>query len=692
MLGVFITLISQAQQVVYKYTTTDFNIVIPNLKSGQFGLSGGLANVSGALMYKVKGIEHIIQNTADSLSPAIHFVKDTTTGKWIFENYYPEASVTGGFRNYVFLDTLGTIAFASTGSEAMQPWPLGDMLLCKTLGTKLKWTRINKQKSFYHSIGMGDLNGDGLVDAVGVHMGNNSGWGESPHIYTQNIDSSFSEARNFLDVSQYKGLYNGLGSVYVGNLLGNKFPEIVLAEYGFNPVFGIIKNRQGFGVFTYDNSLKKYKYLSSPSKLGVFSDSTHGATSIKSADFNKDGNTDMAIATEGYPGPKIQIWLGNGKGDFSPSQILDYPDTARAFPDSTMDFREFEIMDFNVDGWPDIVVHPYHTGKEFRVNPGPYDMKTNPNGWNGSGIKLQSSIWKNNKGVFDTLKNNIIFPGIHPDFMKGFLIDNNIRFFGFEMNPGTPPPNFNQFKLYDVTVHLCNTLKPIFNTNKFSFCIGDTLKLSITNVNKGDTIKWYFGTKSDLTNTSNKIFTDSTKLYVTRTDSLGCISPSDTLTLTKNSIPTAPTISRDTANNLVANYNGITWYRDGNLISDTTQKFKPSSSGTYTAKTTQMGCTSATSAAYYFFVTDVINLSANEFIKLVPNPFNNQVNFDFVVKGHQQLNIEVFELSTGVKVSVKTNLSSGTPIQLGHLSTGTYVFRICSDDGKITHQLKMLKL
>ena len=166
-LGVLLCIQSYGQQIVYKYTSTDFNVVIPNLKSGQYGLAGAVMNnISGAVMYKVNGIEHIIQNTADSLSPAIHFIKDNITGKWFFENYYPEASVTGGFRNYVFVDTLGTIAFSSTGSEAMQPWPHGDMLLCRTQGTKLVWTRISNEKSFYHSIGMGDLNGDGLLERL----------------------------------------------------------------------------------------------------------------------------------------------------------------------------------------------------------------------------------------------------------------------------------------------------------------------------------------------------------------------------------------------------------------------------------------------------------------------------------------------------------------------------------------------
>jgi hypothetical protein len=91
-------------------------------------------------------------------------------------------------------------------------------------------------------------------------------------------------------------------------------------------------------------------------------------------------------------------------------------------------------------------------------------------------------------------------------------------------------------------------------------------------------------------------------------------------------------------------------------------------------------------------VTDVINLSANEFIKLAPNPFINQLNFDFVVKGYQRLNIEVYDLATGMKVATKQNLTAGMPIYLGQLSAGTYVIKVSSTDNKISYQFKMVKL
>ena len=249
----------------------------------------------------------------------------------------------------------------------------------------------------------------------------------------------------------------------------------------------------------------------------------------------------------------------------------------------------------------------------------------------------------------------------------------------------------NNFMYYSIN---CKdfVIKPTFNTTKYSFCNGDSIKLTITNINKGDSLKWYYGTKSDLTNVSNKTFTDSTKLFVTRTDSLGCVISSDTVQLKKIAIPSAPSLSRDTANFLLSGAPGTTWYKDGSAITDTAQKYKPTAAGSYTAKTTTNGCTSVMSAAYYYLVTDIINLSKDEFIKLAPNPFINQLNFDFIVKGYQKLNIEVYDIATGTKVASQPNLTAGTKISLGQLSGGTYVIKVTSADNKIAYQFKMVKL
>ena len=206
--------------------------------------------------------------------------------------------------------------------------------------------------------------------------------------------------------------------------------------------------------------------------------------------------------------------------------------------------------------------------------------------------------------------------------------------------------------------------KPIFDKSQYSICGSDSTIVKLTNYSKSDSTIWYVNNKVKATNTDQLVFKTNDTFYVTRIDTNGCTKTSDAIKLLKFSTPPTPLISRDTANNLVSNATvGNIWYKNGTILSDTTQKIKPSGNepnGSYTVKTTQNGCVSALSSPYYFLVTDVINLSANEFIKLAPNPFINQLNFDFVVKGYQRLNIEVYDLATGMKVAIKQNLTAGT--------------------------------
>ncbi|MEI6587021.1 MAG: T9SS type A sorting domain-containing protein, partial [Sediminibacterium sp.] len=67
-------------------------------------------------------------------------------------------------------------------------------------------------------------------------------------------------------------------------------------------------------------------------------------------------------------------------------------------------------------------------------------------------------------------------------------------------------------------------------------------------------------------------------------------------------------------------------------------------------------------------------------------------NFDFVVKGYQKLNIEVFDIATGTKVASQLNVTAGSRIALGQLSGGTYIIRVTSNDQKIVQQFKVVKM
>jgi hypothetical protein len=232
-----------------------------------------------------------------------------------------------------------------------------------------------------------------------------------------------------------------------------------------------------------------------------------------------------------------------------------------------------------------------------------------------------------------------------------------------------------------------------------AYCQGATSGSLTANSLSGHTLSWYntlasgtpplSATPTPVTNAIGK-----TDYYVTQVkSSTGCESSKSKLSVTVNGIPSTPTLTRDTANFLVSTATiGNTWYKDGVAIADTNYKFKPTAPGAYTVKTTQNGCTSTLGGPYYFLVTDVVNLSASEYIKLVPNPFISHLNFDFVVKGYQKMNLDIFEITTGNKMASKVGLTAGTSVYFNDLPAGTYIARVTSADGKIAYQFKMVKL
>jgi hypothetical protein len=255
--------------------------------------------------------------------------------------------------------------------------------------------------------------------------------------------------------------------------------------------------------------------------------------------------------------------------------------------------------------------------------------------------------------------------------------------------------DFNNIKRTSIIyqVSCADVAKPTFDKTAYTVCGSDSTIVKLTNFAKTDSTIWYVNGAIKTTNLDQLSFKNADTIYVKKIDANGCIKSSDQVIIKKFSLPSAPTISRDTANNLVSSAAvRNTWYKDGAAISDTTQKIKPSGAGSFTVKTSENGCASLASNAYYYLVTDIINLSADEFIKLAPNPFQGQLNFDFSVKGYQKLNVEVFDLTSGTKRATQQNVLPGSVLSFGNLTPGTYIIKVSSNDQKLSHQFKMIKL
>jgi hypothetical protein len=162
------------------------------------------------------------------------------------------------------------------------------------------------------------------------------------------------------------------------------------------------------------------------------------------------------------------------------------------------------------------------------------------------------------------------------------------------------------------------------------------------------------------------------------------------VTVNCNTIAT-PTITKDIDNFLVSSslYNN-TWYKDNVLITDTSQKIKPTSSGNYSVKVVQGGCSSTLSAATNYIPTALVNLSAGQFIKTYPNPVHSELKVQYQLNGINTVKALLYDVF-GKLVLQQNSLSNGGSLQMGNLITGSYLLRLYDKNGKLLHTEMLIK-
>lgn len=408
----------------FKVATTTIPLEIAGISSADI-TSGIDGSVSGTIYTIVNGKERLTISPTlffrTPMLPSLNFIKNGSN--WTLENSYTTGSMGAG-RNYELMDTSKQIwAIADHGLELSSgKWPFGSIYVMKSNGEGLTYSNISSTRSFYHSVSTGDLNNDGLKDIVGLNMGTLGDWFGGLHAYLQNPDGSFREARDLMnDGMNTWSMNKGAGAVLIVDVLGDKRPEIIRADYGLNLSYQQQSDRYSFVIYAFDNNLGKYTVVKNPGPIGVYSNNDRGTTSIKAADFDNDGDVDFALATEGTNFMGIEVWQNDGQGNFTPT-----PNKIE-FTFDQMQFREFNVMDINNDGWLDIVLNPFAFGKLFRVG-----GSGNMNDWGTGGVYLNNLFWMNNKGSFSFYNKSIIVPTIKPVYFKSAKINGQFKLVGVQ--------------------------------------------------------------------------------------------------------------------------------------------------------------------------------------------------------------------------------------------------------------------
>lgn len=397
-------------------------------------------------------------STALDIAPAPTVVLKKQIDGWKVHRIYKDVA-TWNIRNYKVKDNEIVLGDAN---ELGTNWK-GHAWFGKILGEEIQWTKVTNTDTmhFFHGITFGDINSDGRTDVIGgpaIGLGNKDYYYP---IFIQQNDNTFIRDNNTL--IKYPRDENGhitiSGHEYgfeMGDVNNDGNLELIIA--GSNPgVFSdtaseeyitdwVEKNIHKLKVYGRKDSSKiellwqsNSPYEFYPKKEGRY----FSATSVKTSDFNNDGYLDVAVSREhpyeGEPYISFEIWLNNGDGSFKPHFV-------KIFDTNEIEFREFEVMDANNDGFTDIILK---CNKHYYLS----------NNWDErfNGVQLNKAIWINDgSGKFNEYdKKELILKDVYPEKLIPYMSENEFHIAG---PAATKPFDFSwteiEVKMFDIKIKL----------------------------------------------------------------------------------------------------------------------------------------------------------------------------------------------------------------------------------------------
>lgn len=325
-----------------------------------------------SLYYVSDGVEYAISGNVrwgDPLNRQVGLSQlKRESDTWEFVQYFEGIDIYW-FRNHEFIENESTFLVCDHGAEWRNiPFAYGHLFLGKYSGPNVDWTQVSTSRSFYHDCSAGDLNGDGILDVVGAHMGTYGENRANNHIYIGKSDGTFEEQLNIQNIQNIPDLSAG-HDVEVYDIDNDGIMEIV----NFNPK-SPDGNQYAFNYFEYDAISKEIKLemnqiLDLPNQVSIDTyvnqlTTDHGMGNgrvdkparKRFFDFNLDGKTDFVID---YGSKFVQ--LNNGDGTYETIKIYNRLDNGFTSVD-------YDVFDLENDGDPDIIITGDDINSDFDFN------------------------------------------------------------------------------------------------------------------------------------------------------------------------------------------------------------------------------------------------------------------------------------------------------------------------------------
>jgi len=230
--------------------------------------------------------------------------------------------------------------------------------------------------------------------------------------------------------------------------------------------------------------------------------------------------------------------------------------------------------------------------------------------------------------------------------------------------------------------------KPVITSNGSNgICTGQSVTLTSSS-DKGN--QWYKNGLKIATGTAKTFQATESGNYmvIVTIDSVSSV-PSSPIAVVVNQPPTKPTVTRDAQGFLVSSsINNNQWYKETTYTGDTTQKYKPTTSGYYTVKVVRLGCASE-GATYYYLVNSIEDSGNKSKTTLFPNPTKNILILKNI-NNSKAVYYSIFDMNAKLIIS-KQRIPRDARIQVGSLVQGNYIIQLRDASGKIVSTQQLIK-